>query len=144
MNNFVYTPISITNTYPILGYTSTIGYNISSHPGSFINSISTSYPTMISSDSSLISTSYPTIISNNSSFIWNNHSQQSDLSQYSDIEASENDTECIICMSNKRQIVLNPCGHYNMCLGCTDKIINDTNKCPVCQKEIITAIKIFE
>lgn len=61
-----------------------------------------------------------------------------------DIEASENDKECIICMTNKKQVVFNPCGHYNTCFECTDKIVKGDKKCPVCRKIIVTSIKVFE
>ena len=122
---------SISTTFPTMTYpmiSTTMSYPMISTP-----SISTTFPTM----------SYPTMSypmgTNRETNIVGKQSEQMDLSQATDSEQS-----CIVCMSNKRQIVLNPCGHYIMCIGCTDKIMKDTKICPVCQKSIITAIKIFE
>jgi hypothetical protein len=148
MNNFAYTTIPITNT--MIGYNPFISTSSPMILSNNTINISDGYTFTIANNPSINTTSYPIITSNIGNYyiephnIETNKSEQQDLSQYTDCEATEHDTACIICMSNKRQIVLNPCGHYNMCIGCTDKIIQDTSKCPVCQKEIISAIKIFE
>lgn len=50
-----------------------------------------------------------------------------------------NDT-CFICLEDEIHLmVLNPCGH-TFCNLCSSKM----NKCPMCQKQIISAIKLFK
>jgi len=39
---------------------------------------------------------------------------------------------CSICFKNKKNIILNPCFHFNLCEECLKKI----DKCPICRKEI--------
>lgn len=37
--------------------------------------------------------------------------------------------ECAICMVENKAVIVNPCGHYYMCLGCAQSV----NKCPICR-----------
>lgn len=40
--------------------------------------------------------------------------------------------ECAICMVEKKAVIVNPCGHYYMCDGCSRSV----NKCPICRGPI--------
>ena len=39
--------------------------------------------------------------------------------------------ECIICLTNRRDIIINPCKHMAICSNCSD-----LKKCPICRKDI--------
>lgn len=49
-------------------------------------------------------------------------------------ELSKNNKKylCSICFKNKKNIILNPCFHFNLCDECLKKI----DKCPICRTEI--------
>lgn len=58
------------------------------------------------------------------------------------IEDSNNDEMmCIICFTNKRNIVLLPCGHIITCAMCTSRI--KSFRCPICRKFVTRKNKIF-
>lgn len=59
----------------------------------------------------------------------------------SDDDLKYNKSECIICMDNKKNIII-PCNHYVMCQQCANQIIN----CPICRKlyETNDIKKVFE
>ena len=42
------------------------------------------------------------------------------------------DVECSICMTEPKNIVFYPCGHYHACIHCA-KLVNN---CPMCMKKI--------
>lgn len=53
----------------------------------------------------------------------------------------DNDTsECAICMSESKEIVFVPCGHYYCCSSCSRGL----SKCPICRGTITTAIRKTE
>lgn len=45
--------------------------------------------------------------------------------------------ECAICMVEKKSVIINPCGHYYMCDGCSHSV----NKCPICRGPIRGLLK---
>ena len=46
-------------------------------------------------------------------------------------------------MSHPKQIVFIPCGHVCCCLLCSDKIIRESRKCPICKSAITSKHKVF-
>jgi len=66
---------------------------------------------------------------------------------YGQDENSEDD-ECIICFSEKRDILLFPCNHLSMCHNCYTRVCEtqaETGpKCPVCRTLISRAITLGE
>ena len=48
--------------------------------------------------------------------------------------------QCNVCLSNKKNYACVPCGHLCLCGECSNKI---TDKCPICNNEITSIIKIF-
>lgn len=55
--------------------------------------------------------------------------------QPSHIERIYEDTtsqECIICLDNNKEVIVDPCGHFYMCRGCSKSI----NNCPLCRGPI--------
>lgn len=61
------------------------------------------------------------------------------------IRASEDTKQnmlCVVCMSNIKNIMLNPCSHVVYCIECArNDILSD--KCPICRKEYVSAQVIF-
>lgn len=49
---------------------------------------------------------------------------------------------CVICMTNFKNIMLNPCSHVVYCIECArnDRL---SNKCPICRKKYASAQVIF-
>jgi len=50
---------------------------------------------------------------------------------------------CVICLENKKNIILSPCSHINTCFQCITTIIKEKkeeSQCPTC-RQIITKIK---
>ena len=82
--------------------------------------------------------------SNGSNNLNNSNLNKLDLSK--DIIAEENDSDnliCQICYTNKRNVVILPCNHSSTCIKCTKQICQDTNKCPICRKDITDTIFYF-
>ncbi|EDO05518.1 Zinc finger C3HC4 type (RING finger) family protein [Babesia bovis T2Bo] len=49
------------------------------------------------------------------------------------------DTDCLICLSNRMDTVLLPCGHASFCYTCLQSL--RTEKCPVCRGSFTSYIK---
>ena len=47
-------------------------------------------------------------------------------------------SECVVCMTNLRNVACLPCRHIVMCDDCARKIAHLDNQCPVCRTEIAT------
>merc|ERR1711915_850741 len=45
-------------------------------------------------------------------------------------------TRCIVCLDNPREVLLKGCGHVCVCADCANRIRHETNRCPVCRKDI--------
>mmetsp|Transcript_26542 Transcript_26542/g.61108 ORF Transcript_26542/g.61108 Transcript_26542/m.61108 type:complete len:109 (-) Transcript_26542:43-369(-) len=50
---------------------------------------------------------------------------------------------CCICFINKPVYAFIPCGHLALCETCKESSTNDFRKCPVCQLETTSLMKIF-
>ena len=51
--------------------------------------------------------------------------------------------QCIICYSEDREMILKPCNHICVCQNCCKRIIQESNKCPFCQNQIIQRERIY-
>ena len=45
----------------------------------------------------------------------------------------EHDDTCTICMEAPKELVIVPCGHFNMCKTCTESVMKTSKKCPFCR-----------
>jgi Zinc finger, C3HC4 type (RING finger) len=54
--------------------------------------------------------------------------------------AETEETTCVVCMENKREIALTPCNHLCLCAGCANKI---EKHCPLCNTAFVSKMKIF-
>jgi hypothetical protein len=60
--------------------------------------------------------------------------------QLSEISSEKDENLCVICLDNKKNIVLVPCGHVCICDSCKEKNIKD---CPICRTKIENMIKAY-
>ena len=60
------------------------------------------------------------------------------------VEASEKQDEslCIVCLTNKRNALFYKCGHNVACIDCSNAIRRD--KCPVCFQIIKDVVKMYQ
>jgi len=56
-----------------------------------------------------------------------------------DEPATSEENRCIICLVNRRCVLLYPCGHLCVCVGCSSKI----ESCPVCRAPTSDLVKVF-
>ena len=47
---------------------------------------------------------------------------------------SEEEKECVVCMTNKRDTCVLPCRHVCCCADCANTLRLQSDKCPVCRK----------
>jgi Zinc finger, C3HC4 type (RING finger) len=50
---------------------------------------------------------------------------------------------CIVCMTEKRNIILRPCGHLCLCSGCVDEMGDRLELCPICFVKFDERFKIY-
>ena len=57
----------------------------------------------------------------------------------------KNEHLCVICQSNKKDIVLLPCKHYIICKECEENNYNITRerKCPICRNEYFDKMMLY-
>ena len=51
--------------------------------------------------------------------------------------------ECAICMSNVKDIILQPCGHCCMCKMCYDKMKDLNRICPMCRRQVNWCVTVY-
>lgn len=74
------------------------------------------------------------IIEDNSNIINNIESKECKISIK---QIYENvDTDCIVCMDKKYEVVLVPCGHYCLCKECATHLQKLKSNCPLCRQKI--------
>jgi hypothetical protein len=49
---------------------------------------------------------------------------------------NDDDTTCVICLSEERETAVLPCRHLCLCKGCAEELRKHTPKCPVCRGQI--------
>jgi len=48
-------------------------------------------------------------------------------------------TDCVVCMDRPKEVLLQPCKHYCVCVTCS----NDIDQCPLCQGMIESKLRIY-
>jgi hypothetical protein len=61
-------------------------------------------------------------------FVWIIRFKLGDLQ----LKWSEKDRTCVVCLEREREVVLDPCRHYCLCLECSDHL----SQCPLCRRQI--------
>lgn len=64
-------------------------------------------------------------------------------------EKNSDENICSICLTDKSEYIINPCGHYcifNIYLGICEKCndIYKDKKCQICREDIISIIKVYK
>lgn len=49
------------------------------------------------------------------------------------IFGDDDESDCVICMGEKKECVYSPCGHFITCKGCSVRV----DKCPICREKIV-------
>ena len=49
------------------------------------------------------------------------------------------DPDCVICLDQKKEVILSPCGHFCLCNACCSKLDTRMRKCPLC-RQLITCL----
>jgi E3 ubiquitin-protein ligase MGRN1 len=49
--------------------------------------------------------------------------------------------ECVICLTDPKEVAVYPCRHMCMCITCADALPSGNNKCPLCRREAFMLIK---
>ena len=47
---------------------------------------------------------------------------------------------CLVCVHEKPNALLYPCGHLHYCLTCANKL---SHRCPTCRNEILDIVQVF-
>jgi hypothetical protein len=50
---------------------------------------------------------------------------------------------CAICLTGPRTHIFVPCGHMCTCQPCSNKIMNQSGKCPICSQLATTVMEVF-
>lgn len=58
------------------------------------------------------------------------------------ISADINTSECVICMSQKRNVILLPCKHLILCSCCAKEIGKQSERCPICRQPFESFLRI--
>ncbi|RUP09026.1 hypothetical protein BC936DRAFT_140102 [Jimgerdemannia flammicorona] len=68
-------------------------------------------------------------------------------------EAKEAAVNCVVCMTNSREMAFVPCGHYCVCIECSANFthtpadggrnMRSKEKCPLCRQEVFDVMKIY-
>ncbi|KAI4334413.1 hypothetical protein L6164_019110 [Bauhinia variegata] len=59
-----------------------------------------------------------------------------------DIDGNESGRECVICLSEPRDITVLPCRHMCMCSGCAKLLRSHTDSCPICRHPVERLMEI--
>ncbi len=53
---------------------------------------------------------------------------------------------CVICLDDKKNCMIKDCGHYILCISCSNKLLESNDKkCPICNIPIVSGIqRIFD
>ena len=67
------------------------------------------------------------------------------LDKVDDTFSSKEESPCVVCYDERNgTFVLQPCGHAKTCQKCTDKIVRETKRCPLCRKTVTKYQKIYD
>lgn len=47
--------------------------------------------------------------------------------------------DCVVCFEEKREVVIDPCGHFGLCKKCSQIL----RKCPICRCKINKGLTVF-
>jgi len=53
------------------------------------------------------------------------------------------ESECAVCMENRRNCVLRPCGHLCTCAPCGRTLVARRDLCPICRAVIVDVVEFY-
>jgi len=56
--------------------------------------------------------------------------------QHIDVKDDDGEKECLICLSEAKDTLIMPCGHFCICSDCGKGLIKAKHTCPVCRGNI--------
>ena len=56
--------------------------------------------------------------------------------------ADDTQKECVVCYTNTKNTVVLPCRHMCLCIGCSQIVRMQTNKCPICRTQVSSFMQI--
>jgi len=59
-----------------------------------------------------------------------------------DVECEDDGVACLVCLVNKPQIV-STCGHNCLCIGCSRRVLEHDNQCPMCRQQRSVLIRVY-
>ncbi|KAI4322253.1 hypothetical protein L6164_021964 [Bauhinia variegata] len=59
-----------------------------------------------------------------------------------DLDGNDSGRECVICLSEPRDITVLPCRHMCMCSGCAKLLRSHTDSCPICRHPVERLMEI--
>ena len=59
----------------------------------------------------------------------NNKDEQDDV-----LNLDTDSSECVICLTDEKEVVVYPCRHMCMCITCAEALPSQNNKCPMCRR----------
>ena len=65
-----------------------------------------------------------------------------DMLEQENMTELDSGSECVICMTNRKDTTVLPCRHMCMCSECADALRHRTNKCPICRNPIESLLHI--
>ena len=67
------------------------------------------------------------------------------LDKVDDTFVSKEGRPCVVCYDERNDtFVLQPCGHAKTCQKCSDKIVAETKRCPLCREAVSKYQKIYD
>jgi hypothetical protein len=64
------------------------------------------------------------------------------VTQLQNIYKGDEANECLICLTNTSNTLIEPCNHLCLCSDCLQSVRKSTNKCPIC-RTAITGFKVI-
>ena len=56
-------------------------------------------------------------------------------------EVVERALQCVVCLTNPREVVVGPCQHVCLCVDCEEQLLNRC--CPVCRREVTSVLPVY-
>ena len=54
----------------------------------------------------------------------------------------DQEKECVLCLSEDKDTLIMPCGHFCVCAGCGQGLVKAKQTCPICREHIASLIPI--
>mmetsp|Transcript_9487 Transcript_9487/g.14286 ORF Transcript_9487/g.14286 Transcript_9487/m.14286 type:complete len:451 (-) Transcript_9487:279-1631(-) len=58
------------------------------------------------------------------------------------VEVDTDAPECVICMTDPKEVAVYPCRHMCMCLTCAEALPSQGNKCPMCRRSATMLLRL--